>query len=131
MQVQPQYELPQVTFPEEGITLSLRVTRLGENLYRLDDVPFGIDTAGFRDLVEAERTDAGLTVVRRIEASCWQTVEFAPRDSATTESVLATVERIGGDWRPFTSERLVLCLPPGYELERILDTARHLERVSA
>ncbi len=111
-----------VEFPEEGVTLSLRVTRIGERRYRLDDVPFGIESAGFRDQVEAEHLDSGgLRVVRAVERSGWRTLEYAPPRGALhadhLERVIARVEEIGGHWEPFQDDRLILCIPPGQELD--------------
>ena len=48
-----------IEFPEENVSISVPITRVAENLYRLDAVPVFVEGAGFRDVVEAEPVGEG------------------------------------------------------------------------
>lgn len=107
-----------VSFPEEGVLLLLRVTHLGGERYRLDEVPFGVESAGFRDEVELERLESGaLRLVRVLRRSGWTTIDHVLDPRPRGGDPLARVARIGGDWQPLHEGRLLLCIPPGRELE--------------
>lgn len=66
-----------VEFPEEALTVSLPVTCIGANLYRLDAVPYLSERASYGDIVEATPgKDGGLRFVRVVQPSGWSTHQY-------------------------------------------------------
>lgn len=107
-----------IEFPSEGVTTSAMVTQVGERLYRLDTVPVMIESAGFRDIIEADKVDAKTIRFRRIaQKSDWRVFDFIlARDvieSARISEVLRRVEQMGGHWERIFGGCLYICLPPG------------------
>jgi hypothetical protein len=48
-----------VEFPAENVAVSVPYTHVGDDLYWLDGIPFGVDSAGFGDVIEAEPVGEG------------------------------------------------------------------------
>jgi hypothetical protein len=111
-----------VEFPEESISLQVPITCVGENLYRLDAVPFLVEGAGFRDVVEAERVHGGKLRVRRVvERSGWHTFDFIlppwKIDGELCQELLRRLEGLGGHWERLFGGLLFVCIPPGLDLD--------------
>jgi hypothetical protein len=68
---------PHLEFPAESVTISIPLTAIGGRLYRLDGIPFAVESAEYRDVIEAEPGEGGrLRFVRVVEPSGWRTFEF-------------------------------------------------------
>lgn len=106
-------------FPDEGLSVSLPVTRVGKDLYRLDAVPYLSEVAGYADIVEAvPAEDDGLRFVRVVQRSGWSTHNFivgrtAIKEDAALQAVLQDVLDSGGYWEAIFGGCLFICLPPG------------------
>jgi hypothetical protein len=67
-----------IEFPAAGMGVSVPYTQVGAGLYRLDDVPFGVESAAFQDVIEAEAVVAGRVRFRCVaERSGWRTHDYA------------------------------------------------------
>ena len=111
-----------VEFPNEAVTVSVPYTRIGEGRFRLDGVPLGVESAGFKDVIEAEPAEEGRLRVRRVvESSGWRTYDFilpAYRiDSEWGQSLLRELEARGGHWERMFGGLLFICIPPGLDLD--------------
>lgn len=108
-----------IEFPAEGVTASATVTRVGEKLYRLETVPVMVESANFRDVIEAEVVESGLRFRRVAEKSNWRVFDFLlARDAIESErinGVLRRVEQIGGHWERVFGGCLFICLGPEVE----------------
>lgn len=107
-----------VEFPGEGLCISLPMTCVGPNLYRLDAVPFSSESAGYADIVEAAPAeDGGLRFVRVVQPSGWGTHSFIlSREVIEGEAVQAVLRDVldkGGYWEALFGGCLFICLPPG------------------
>jgi hypothetical protein len=106
-----------IEFPSEGVTTSATVTRVGERLYRLDTVPVMIESASFRDVIEADEVGEKTLRFRQVaQKSGWQVFDFIlARDVIESEKiskVLRRVEEIGGHWERIFGGCLFICIPP-------------------
>jgi uncharacterized protein DUF4265 len=109
-----------VEFPDERVTVGVPVTRVGENLYRLDAIPVGVEQAGYRDVIEAEPVEGGKLRFRRVtERSGWKTYDFIPSagkiQSEWGQSLLRRLEELGGHWEVILGG--LLFIPPGIDLD--------------
>jgi len=107
-----------VEFPDEELSVSLPVTRVGTNLYRLDAAPHLSEAAGYADIVEAvPAEDGSLRFVRVVERSGWNTHCFVLSREAiegeAVQAVLRDVLQSGGYWEAVFGGCLFICLPPG------------------
>lgn len=108
-----------VEFPDETMSVSLPLTRVGTNLYRLDAVPYLSEAAGYADIVEAVPAEnGGLRFVRVVRPSGWSTHSFvvgrtAVEEDAALRAVLQEVLDSGGYWEAVFGGCLFICLPPG------------------
>ena len=112
-----------VEFPAEGLTVSVPYTRVGEGLYRLDGVPVGVESAGYRDIIEAEVTEVGRLRFRRVaERSGWRTYDYilppGRIDGEWGQLLLRELEARGGHWERVFGGLLFICLPPDLVGER-------------
>jgi hypothetical protein len=115
-------EGPLVEFPAESVAVSVPLTPVGGRLYRLDGVPVGVGSAAFRDVIEAEAGEDGrLRFVRVIESSGWRTYDFIlPRHKIESEwgrTLLRELEVRGGHWEVVFGGLLLVCIPPGLDLD--------------
>jgi Domain of unknown function (DUF4265) len=109
-------------FPDENLSVSVPIARVGENLYRLEAVPFLIEGAGYRDVVEAEPVGEGkLRVSRVVERSGWRTFTFIlpswKIDGEWGQALLRRLEELGGYWERVMGGLLFVCIPPGLDLD--------------
>ena len=107
-----------VEFPDEKLCVSLPVTCVGTNLYRLDAVPYLSEIAAYADIVEAvPAEDGGLRFVRVVQPSGWSTHSFILAREAiegeAVQTVLREVLENGGYWEAIFGGCLFICLPPG------------------
>jgi len=108
----------QVEFPDDGMTATLAVTQVGDRQFRLESVPMMIDSASFRDVIEADRLDeTTLRFVKVVEPSGWKVFEFyllkERLESQEMRELLQRVKSTGGHWEQFLGGCLCICLPPG------------------
>jgi len=114
---QPDSKETSIEFPDEGVTINTTMTMVGQGLYRLDTVPLMVESAGFRDVIEAEALPAGgLKFLRVARKSDWRIYDFV-LNKATTESpklqeLLDRVTDQGGHWERSFGGCLFICLPP-------------------
>jgi hypothetical protein len=113
---------PVVEFPDENLSVSVPVTRVGADLYRLDAVPVFVEGAGFRDVVEAESVgERRLRVRRVVERSGWRTFDFilppSKIDAESGQALLRRFEELGGHWERVLGGLLFVCIPPGLDLD--------------
>ena len=106
----------QVEFPDEEVTVDLAVTRVGKGLYRLDNVPFFVEAAGFGDVIEADRLVNGVLRFRRVvEKSKWKIYDYIMSQegiaSPAVKRVMERVTEVGGHWENVFGGCLVICLP--------------------
>src|SRR4051812_22096288 len=111
-----------VEFPEENLSVTVPVTRVGEDLYRLEAVPVLVEGAGFRDVVKADRVGEGKLRVRRVaERSGWRTYEFIVPpwkiDGETGQALLRRLEELGSHWERVLDGLLFVCIPPDLDLD--------------
>jgi hypothetical protein len=109
-------------FPDEALTVSVPITCVGPDLYRLEAVPHLSTSAGYADIVEAIATDEGnLRFVRVAQSSGWSTHAFimsADRiQGDPMQGVLRDVLDNGGYWEQVFGGCLVICLPPGSAID--------------
>jgi len=63
-----------IEFPEEDLAVTVPVTRLGENLFRIDAVPFWAKSAGLDDVIEVTRlSENRYRFERVIKPGGWRT----------------------------------------------------------
>jgi hypothetical protein len=111
-----------VEFPAEAVAASCPVTKVGERLFRLDAVPLFTESAGYRDVIEAEQMGEGrLRFVRVVEPSGWRMYDFIlpPHriDSERGQKLLRELEARGGYWERMFSGLLFICIPPELDLD--------------
>ncbi len=99
-----------------------RSRSVGENLYRLEAAPILVEGAGFRDVVEAEPVGDGRLKVRRVvERSGWRTFTFIlppwKIDREWGQFLLRQLEELGGHWERVLGGLLLVCIPPGVDLD--------------
>ena len=116
-----------VKFPDERLCVSLPVTCVGTNLYRLDAVPYLSESAAYADIIEAAPAEDGsLRFVRVVQPSGWSTHSFIlAREAIEGEAVQAVLREVlenGGYWEAMFGGCLFICLPPGstFDPERAL-----------
>src|SRR5262245_60278928 len=107
-----------IEFPDEQLRVSLPVTCVGTNLYRLDAVPYLSESAGYADIVEAvPGEDGDLRFIRVVQPSGWTTHDFIlSREAIEGEAVQAVLRDVlesGGYWEALFGGCLFICLPPG------------------
>jgi hypothetical protein len=107
-----------IEFPDDGVTANIAVTQVGGRLFRLDSVPLLVESASFRDVIEADRLDeATLRFCTVVKASKWNVYDFfllkERLESAEVQGVLKRVIDSGGYWEQFLGGCLYVCLPPG------------------
>jgi hypothetical protein len=111
-----------VEFPEENFSVSVPITKVGQDLYRLEAVPVFVEGAGFRDIVEAEHVGEGKLRVRRVaERSGWRMYYFLVPpwkiDGEAGQALLPRLEELGGHWERVLGGLLLVCIPPGLDLD--------------
>ncbi len=115
-----------VEFPDEQITATLELARIGPRLFRIESVPFMIETVGFGDVIEADSvTNDALRFVRIAARGGWHTYDFLiPAELIESENIAAIQDRIlslGGHWERVFGGILFLCLPPTSDYNPIED----------
>lgn len=113
---------PLVEFPVESVTVSVPLAEVGDGLYRLDGVPFGVESAAFGDVIEAESVgDGRLLFVCVAERGGWRTFDFVVSEETIggerLRSLLAEVEARGGHWETLFGGLLFICVPPGLDFD--------------
>lgn len=100
-------------------TVSLWVTPVGENLYRIEDTDlvWAYETAMYHDVVEAwPQTDDTLLFQRVVERSSWRSVlpTLGPAfwHSEAFELYLKQIEAVGGLWHIEIQGLLLIFMPP-------------------
>jgi hypothetical protein len=110
-----------VEFPAENLTVSVPYSQVGECLYRLDGVPVGVESAGYRDIIEADVVNGVLRFQRVAERSGWKTYDYivSPSriESELGQSLLRELEARGGHWERVFGGLLFICVPPGLEFD--------------
>ena len=96
---------------------------LGENRYRLDNLPFFAYSVSWRDVIETERRDGANEFVRVIEKSGNRTVRVIldePADeSEAMQRVLDSLTEIGCGLERMTQRYIVVNVPPDVDLEKV------------
>ena len=115
-------EEPLVEFPLESLTVSIPITQMSEGLYRLDGVPFGVESASFGDIIEAELCEDGrLRFMCVAEPGGWRTFQYLLSAQAIeferVQSLLRELEARGGHWERMFGGLLCICIPPGLDLD--------------
>jgi hypothetical protein len=115
-------EEPLVEFPAESLTVSVPLTPVGVGLYRVEGVPFGIESANYGDVIEAEPTEnEWLRFIRVAEAGGWRTFDYIlpPHkiNGESGQSLLRELEARGGHWECIFGGLLLVCIPPGLDLD--------------
>ena len=115
-----------IEFPSERITTSSNVTEVGDCLYRLDTIALFVESASFRDVIEADRLEDGTLRFRRVvEKSGWRVIvhvvskEFS--ESAEVASMLERVVGMGGHWEWALGGFLFVALPPNVDWDPMSD----------
>jgi hypothetical protein len=109
-------------FPEEDLSVSVPITQVDENLYRLEAVPFLVEGAGYRDVVEAEPAgERKLRARRVVERSGRRTSDFIlppwKIDGEWGQALLRRLGELGGHWERVLGGLLLVCIPPGLDLD--------------
>jgi hypothetical protein len=107
-----------IEFPEEKVTMTLPMTCLGPNTYRIDAVPVLIEAVSFGDIIEAEKHPVrGLRFLKVITPSNWKTYDFLlPAHLWESEQIKSTLDEVinlGGHWERIFGGVLYICVPPG------------------
>jgi hypothetical protein len=113
---------PLVEFPDEGVTVSVPLTRVGERLYRLDGVPAFAESAAFGDVIEAEPAEEGrLRFVRVAEPGGWRIFDYivpaCKLDGEWAQALYDGLTARGGHWERIFGGLLFVCIPPGLDLD--------------
>ncbi|HVS72722.1 MAG TPA: hypothetical protein VHQ47_15810 [Phycisphaerae bacterium] len=114
-----------IEFPSERVTASALVTRVGEDLYRLEAVPM-VESAGFRNLIEADRVDEKKLRFRRVvQKPNWRVFDLllarGSFESEKIQKVLRHVEEVGGHWERVFGGLLFICLSPDVAWDPTVD----------
>ncbi|MCB9882038.1 MAG: DUF4265 domain-containing protein [Planctomycetes bacterium] len=115
-----------VEFPEQRVTESLEVTRIGSRQYRLDSVPVFAEGYEFGDVVVADEVEPGhLRVFRIVSRSCWRNFDYCltaeALDSERIRGALMRVDEIGGYWERIFGGILYVCILPGVDFNPTTD----------
>ena len=115
-------EEPLVEFPAEGMTVSLPLSPVGENLYRVEGVPVMVEGAAIGDVIEAVQGEDGrLRFVRVAEAGGRRTFDYiltpGKINSAWVQLLLNALEDRGGHWECVFGGLLFVCLPPVFDID--------------
>ena len=113
---------PLVEFPAECTTVSLPLTPVSDNLYRVVGVPVIIESAAFGDIIETEPgSDGRLRFVRVVESGGWRTFDYilspSKIDSEWGQLMLQELEDRGGHWERVFGGCLFVCIPPGLDCD--------------
>ena len=111
-----------IHFPADGLTMSLPVTKLGDNFIRLEAVPFATEAANLCDIVEVKmRTDGSYEFVRVVQPSNWRVYElFLSREEAEspqTEQFCSRLHSIGCYWERNFGGCLLIGVPPDLDVD--------------
>ena len=106
-----------IDFPDDGVTSHVTVTQLADRHYRIETVPLMVESATYRDVIEAERLDEGtFRFIKVVEKSNWHVFEFfLLKERLEAPELLAALQRVekeGGHSEQFLGGCLVVCLPP-------------------
>jgi hypothetical protein len=109
-----------IRFPDEKLITCAVVTKLDDQLYRLESIPLLSEGAAFGDVIEGEcLTDGSLRFRRVVQRSGYRLYSFLlPREerhSNEIRRVLGKVDSAGGHWERVCGEVLLICLPPNVE----------------
>lgn len=113
---------PLVEFPLESATVSVPLTEVGEGLYRLDGVPFGIESVGFGDVIEAEVVEEGrVRFICIAERGGWRTFDYMLSEEMVErvrmESLIKEVDARGAHWERLFGGLLFICVPPDSDFD--------------
>jgi hypothetical protein len=110
----------EIQFPAESG--KFRVTRIGPNLYRFEDLPIFLEEVNYYDVFEAEaEADGRLQFKRVVEESKFQVfcsaVSSALIQTPEFALLLDKVEKLGGYGDAGFGGLICICLPPDSEIE--------------
>ena len=122
--------LTSVEFPDEQVTVTLKLTPVGSRLYRICSIPMMIERVAFGDVIEADpRSDGSLRFVRAVEKGGWRTYYFLlPAELTESERITEVQNRVlslGGYWERVLGGLLFLCLPPASDYDPTEDVRRN------
>ena len=111
-----------IEFPDEGITGSLLCTSLGNNLFRVDSVPFLLSSIRYKDVIEAEPSSHGsLRFLRVAVASRWRTFDYILSrerfESKSVQLLFRDLESHGVHCELMCGGMLFICVPPASDLD--------------
>ena len=118
-----------VEFPEEQVTVTLELTRVGPRLFRIVSVPIMVKAASFGDVIEADSSaSGGLRFVRIAERGGWRTYDFMlPAEMIESAHITTIQDRVisfGGHWERVFGGVLFFCLPPTTDYDPTEDMQR-------
>lgn len=110
-----------VHFPQEGTTMSLPVTDLGDDMVRIEAMPFAIEGVNFRDVIKVKkRADGSLEFVCVVEPSNWCTYTmFLSREEAEGPEIQRFCARLwdlGCYWERVFVGCLLIGVPPDLDM---------------
>lgn len=116
----------EVEFPDEEVTMSLPVSRVSSQTFRIEAVPFLTESVQFRDVVRAEQTAPNaLRVLEVVERANWKTFELILPKNLADSSQIATlrqrVETQGGYWEQVFGGCLFICMPPQSQFDPFVE----------
>jgi hypothetical protein len=111
-----------IHFPEDGLTMSLPVTKLGDNLVRLEAVPFITEAANLCDIVEVKiQADGSYEFVRVVQPSNWRVYELflsgEEAESPQIEQFCSRLHSIGCYWERNFGGCLLIGVPPDLDVD--------------
>jgi hypothetical protein len=111
-----------IEFPAEGLAVSVPYTRVGDDLYQLDGIPLGVESAGFLDIIEAEAVGEGRLRFRCVaQRSGSRTHDYALPpgriESEQGQTMLRELEDPGVYWEQVFGGLLFICVPPELDLD--------------
>ncbi len=113
--ISPGMEVVSLIFADEGVTESLLVTPLAQNLFRLEESPLN-DELAFYDVIEGERQGDGNVIFQRVaKKSEMRRFSYLLNnqiiDSMQFQSLQQQVMEIGGNWERLFGGIVIFSLP--------------------
>ncbi len=115
-----------IEFPKEGTTIDLEITQIAENQYRIDNIPFWVESASFRDIIEAEKiSEENLRFKRIVEKSKWYVYDFILSEEYIESEKIRTIRdyvvKLGGYTERIAGGCLYICVPPDVKYDPTKD----------
>ena len=106
-----------IRVPSEGVTFGASCTEIGDSVFRLDSIPYCVESMHYKDCFRGEWNKEILCVLEIVENTNWRTFSFifskGSWETPKLPEILRKIEVMGGVWERVFGGLLFICIPPG------------------